>query len=131
MTKSLEKITKEILENFILKTKIELTPTQPRLCIPVINRIYKKMSANIKFSEIKVKEGLICDGHHRYLASLLAGISIGRVPSVTTLATTPMPWESIVLVDDDWDSETKINELNKIDAEFNEVPIEKIIELLK
>lgn len=67
MTKSLEKITKEILENFILKTKIELTPT----------------------------------------------------------------WESIVLVDDDWDSETKINELNKIDAEFNEVPIEKIIELLK
>jgi hypothetical protein len=65
-----ERITKEIIVEFISTNEIDLIPTHTKLCLPVINRIYKKMSAGIKFSGIKVEDTLICDGHHRYIASM-------------------------------------------------------------
>ena len=68
----LEKITQEIIQKFLSENKIELSCTHAKLCVPIIDRIYKKMCFGIKFSEIKVEGELICDGHHRYVASLLA-----------------------------------------------------------
>ena len=89
------------------------------------------MLVGIKFTEIKVENGLICDGHHRYLASLLAKYSIETVPSVTTAATIIINWESVNFDNDDWDTTAKIKMLNEIDANYNNIPIEKIIDLLK
>ena len=67
-----EKVTKKIILEFIRKNEVELNASQTKLCLPIINRIFKKMSAGINFSAIKVENNLICDGHHRYLASLFA-----------------------------------------------------------
>jgi hypothetical protein len=129
--KVLEKITKEIIVEFISKNEIELSSTHTKLCIPVINRIYKKMTAGIKFFGIKVEENLICDGHHRYLASILANFPLERIPGNKTSATTPIGWESVVFEEEDWDTLAKIRMLNEQDAEYNNIPIEKIVELLK
>lgn len=68
----MKQITKEVVIDFIKKNEIELKATHAKLCLPIINRLYKKMATGIKFSNIKVADGLIIDGHHRYLASLLA-----------------------------------------------------------
>jgi hypothetical protein len=128
---TLEKVTKEIIQNLILNIEIEFNSTQTKLCLPIIDRIYRKMLVGIKFSAIKVDDNLICDGHHRYLASLLANITIEKVPTNSTSATTNIDWESVIFEEEDWDTLAKINMLNWQDAEYNNIAIEKIVELLK
>jgi hypothetical protein len=125
------RITKEFLQNFLANNTIELQCTQAKLCIPIIDRIYRKMYIGIKFIGIKVDNGLICDGHHRYVASLLADFSIERIPAIRTSATIVTEWSSIQLIEDDWDTSAKIFMLNEQDALFNKIPIEQLDELLK
>ncbi len=89
------------------------------------------MTAGIKFSGIKVEDNLICDGHHRYLASLLANFPLERIPGTKTAATILVEWESVIFEEEDWDTPAKIKMLNEQDAAYNNIPIEKIVQLLK
>jgi len=127
----LESVTQEIIIECIQNNKFDLYATHTKLCVPVINRIFKKMSAGIKFSGIKVENSLICDGHHRYIASILADFPLERIPGNTTSATTTVHWESVTFEDEDWDTPAKINMLNEQDADYNNITIEKIFELLR
>lgn len=129
--KTLEKITKEIIDEFIRTNEIRLSSTHTRLCLPVIDRIFKKMSGGIKFAGIKVENNVICDGHHRYIASLLANLQIEILPGNTTSATSVIDWKSVNFVEDDWDTEAKIRVLNEQDAEFNNISLDTVVELLK
>lgn len=78
--------TKQQLLNLIKSNKIELISTHNKLSFPVIERIYKKMTLGIKFQGIKIEGKVIVDGHHRYLASLMAEIELEKYPSYTTRA---------------------------------------------
>ena len=127
----MEKITREIVVEFISNSTIELASTHVKLSLPVIDRIFRKMSAGIKFSEIKVENNLICDGHHRYIASRLANFSLERIQGKVTSATTEIQWKAVIFEDEDWDTEAKINMLNQQDAIYNNILLAKIIELLK
>ena len=128
-----------ILKEFSLDTVLkllregnaELKPTHEKLCYPIVARIYKKMSVGIRFSGIKVCEDMIIDGHHRYLASLLAGVSLEIIPSSSTSATKTTTWNTIDLMEEDWDTEAKINHLNQIDADNNGMSIEALKILLQ
>ncbi len=124
-------ISKIVIQELIQLNQLELKSTHSKLCIPIINRIYKKMKAGIRFSGIKVDQTYICDGHHRYIASLLANLSLERFTTNSTSATIIIPWESVIFGEEDWDTPSKIKMLNELDAKYNEIPIEKIIELLK
>ena len=126
----MEKVTKEIVAELIRKKEIQLCSTHKKLCLPVINRMFKKMSAGIKFSAIKVESNLICDGHHRYIASILASFPLEIIPGSITSATTAVDWKSVSFEDDDWDTPAKIDMLNEQDAAFNNIAIEKVAELL-
>lgn len=119
-----------MIEDFIRNNEIELASTHTRLCIPVINRIFRKMSAGITFSGIKIENNVICDGHHRYIASLLANFPLEKLPGKTTSATVIVDWKSVEFVEEDWDTEAKIKMLNEQDAAFNNMPIEKVAALL-
>lgn len=127
----MESVTKEMIVDFLQNNEIDLAPTQTKLCVPVINRIYKKMSVGIKFSGIKVDNNVICDGHHRYIASLLANFPIETVPGRTTSATITTHWKSISLEIEEWDTDVKVRMLNEQDAEFNNIPIDELVALLK
>jgi len=124
-------ITKEQLLKFVTGHQLELSSTHQKLCIPIINRIYRKMLIGIKFAEIKVSNSCICDGHHRYLASLLAKYPIGMIPYVNTLATTVIDWESVCFEENDWDTPERIQMLNETDASYNSILLEELVELLK
>lgn len=110
-------------------SKPDLKPSQQSLSMPIIKRLCKKMKAGIRFSDIKVENGIICDGHHRYIALLLAGQRIERVPSI--LKSEILDWESVVFEDGDWDDEGKVMRLNKIDAYYNNCTIDEILQILK
>lgn len=127
----MERITQEIIVEFMLKNEIELSSTHTKLCLPIVNRIFKKMSIGIKFPDIKVENNLICDGHHRYIASLISNFPLERIPGKVTAATIMVPWESVTFENEDWDTAAKINMLNEQDAEYNNIQIAELVELLK
>lgn len=127
----MDKVTKAKIFELISKNKIELGSTHLKLCVPVINRISQKMAVGIKFPGIKVANNLICDGHHRYIASLLTEFPLERIPGIITSATINIPWLSVLFVEEDWDTLAKIQMLNEQDAAFNNISISEITDLQK
>lgn len=89
------------------------------------------MIVGIKFPSIKIDNDLIIDGHHRYLASLLANTYLYTIPSNKTSATLVYDWNEVIFDDNDWDTDAKIQMLNEHDADNNNITLEEIIELLK
>ena len=89
------------------------------------------MLVGIKFPSIKIDDNLIIDGHHRYLASLLANTDLETIPSNKTSATIVYDWNEVVFDVNDWDTEAKILMLNEQDANNNNITLKEIIELLK
>jgi len=120
----LKKITAEFLKEFIGSNTIPFMATQPKLCIPIINRLCQKMSHGIKFGDIKICDDLIIDGHHRYLSSLITNFNIGQVFSNKTSATKSVEWNAVEFDENDWDTPSKISFLNEQDASYNDLDIE-------
>lgn len=127
----MENVNKEMILNAIKDSNYILIATHRKLCLPIINRIYKKMINGIKFDDIKVYDRLIIDGHHRYVSSLLANIKLYEAKSSKTSATIQYDWTEVEFVQEEWDTVDKITRLNELDAEFNNIPLEKLIELTK
>jgi len=59
-----------------------LIPKQPRICAPRISENIERLRAGEVAPAIKVVNGILCDGHHRYIA----GLMFGSMPEI-------MPWE--------------------------------------
>lgn len=121
-----------LLENRLAETKFEFAPTQNKLSIPLVYRIYKKMQAEIKFDAIKVVDGLVINGHHRYIASILAGVDIEKFPSTKNLTQTNFQWSEVTLSLSEYDTESDIDYHNFNDAQRNGISkkeIEKILEV--
>jgi hypothetical protein len=127
----MKQITRQLIQQLLSENDIFFQSTHANLCIPIIDRIYRKMCLGILFSPIKVDGNLICDGHHRYIASLLAKNRIETVPATRTAATEVVPWHTVAFMDEDWDTPAKIILLNEQDAKFNDISVTQIIELLK
>ena len=100
----LVEITPDMLSALVQSGSLELSSSHSRLCVPMIRRFYNKMLEGGDFWSIRVDDGVIIDGHHRYVASRLAEINIQSIPSNKTSATIVTPWESVTFVfDEDWD----------------------------
>ena len=125
------KITEETIINFINKNEVEFISTHNKLSLPVINRIYRKMINGIKFEDIKVNGNFIIDGHHRYISSKIAEIDIGNINYPKSSATIEYSWRIVKFVNEEWDTIDKIQYLNELDAEYNDIPLEKMIEITK
>ena len=119
-------ITSEEIRKTIEGAHMVLISTHHKLSLPVIKRMYKKMVSGIKFDDIKICENLIIDGHHRYISSLLAEIEIGRIKTLKSSATKECEWKEVDFDENDWDTHSKIQYLNQKDAEYNQVDLETI-----
>lgn len=113
-------------------SSFSLKPTQQKICIPVVNRICKKMPGGVRFSDIKIikAEALIINGHHRYLASVLANYAIEHTEWQAPRNVSSADWALIEYVDDDWDSVEDIERLNLEDAWYNGIPLEEMIKMI-
>lgn len=127
----MEKITLAYISEFISKNNIPFNPSHKRLCLPIINRICQKMSNGLKFDDIKIFENLVLDGHHRYISAQITKFAIGSVPSNKTSATAECTWEEVVFDENDWDTLSKIQHLNERDAQFNQIDIEAINQMIE
>lgn len=127
----MKNINKEIVLELISNSEIELSSTHTKLSLPIINRIYRKMLANLKIPAIKVQDNQICDGHHRYVASLLANYQLERISWVSSSASIIIDWETVSFDEHDWDTPEEIDLRNRQDAAYNDMPVAKIIALLE
>ncbi len=122
---------KDELVNLMQSGKIQLRPSQEGISYPIVDRIYRKMIVGIKFDSIQVaNRSVIVNGHHRFLASLLAGIEIQMVEYPLTSAKRIGFWESGELVDQDCDTADKIDRLNRQDAQYNGLTTDELMELI-
>ena len=124
----MKEINRDTILEEIEKTDYILITTHNKLSLPIIRRIYKKMINGIRFDDIKVCDNCIIDGHHRFVSSILAGIKLDEAKSSKTSATIEYKWKSVAFVEEEWDTPEKIQRLNELDADFNNIPLEKIIE---
>jgi len=127
----METVTETIIKEFIAQNRIELLSTHGKLCLPIINRIYKKMMGGIQFRAIRIDDRVICDGHHRFIASLFADYPLERTAGKSTSATQVITWNQVSFEEEDWDTTAKINLLNEQDAAYNNLSIERILEMLE
>jgi hypothetical protein len=125
----MESIHQEDILKVLEGSNLNLNSTHSKLCLPIINRIYKKMKIGLKFDAIKTCEKIIIDGHHRYISSLLANIELDQVQFNKTKATMVYDWKDVEFVDEAWDTNEKIKRLNELDADFNNISIQKIIDM--
>lgn len=123
--------TSEKLHEFVTSRYVRLTSTHRELSIPIINRIYAKMSHGLKFADIHVCDSLIVNGHHRYISALLAGIEIGFIETHKTSATRICDWKDVNFVEIDYDTKRQIEEHNRNDAYLNDIPLQDIYDMLK
>lgn len=89
------------------------------------------MKLGIKFSGVQVCEGMIINGHHRYIASLLSGCSIENYPWEKAPSIDVVQWPNVTLIEEDWDTVAKLLKHNEDDAKYNDISIEELEELLK
>jgi hypothetical protein len=128
---NMTEITEEIIKEFLKEKELEYLLTHNKLSLPIINRIYKKMTNGIKFEIVKINENIIIDGHHRYISSELAKSEIEKTSYPKTSATIVYSWNDVVFVNEEWDTDYKILYLNQLDAKYNDLSLEKMIEISK
>jgi hypothetical protein len=88
------------------------------------------MSLGLRFPCIKVCDDIIIDGHHRYVASMLAKVEIERVESLKSSATEITEWNEVIFDVEDWDTENQIRDYHEKDALFNEISLSEILNKL-
>lgn len=110
-------ITIQEVQEFLLSNNFQLKPNQKEVSFPVIKRIYKRLKKGKTFSPIKVSEGKIIDGHHRFICLIILGKNIEEVPGGNNIsADIDFKWSEVKVVTDDYDSEEEIeNYIKKYD----------------
>ena len=106
-----------------------LLPTQRKICLPIINRLYIKMINGVRLPDIQVSNGMICDGHHRYIAACLAKIEISQTPGVVAHPDITN-WKSVTIDEEEWDTPARIRMYLERDARYNDMEYAKLAELL-
>ena len=124
-------ITEIVIKDFLKNNELEYLPTHSILSLPIISRIYKKMMNNIKFDAIRVNQNSIIDGHHRYISCELAKRQIEKTQYPKSSATIIYSWNEVKFVNEEWDTDYKILYLNQLNAEYNHLTVEKMIEISK
>ena len=116
---SMEEISLKTIQELIESGSLDLIATQPGVCLPMLQRIHKKMKAGIEFDSIRVNESRIVDGHHRYVCSKLLGMEIEINDNYPIPSTSENhEWKGIVIDEFDHETEEEIHEHNVRDAEI-------------
>lgn len=123
-------ITLDIVKERLIDNNFELLPSQKRICLPILNRIYLKMKSNLYFKPIQISKGIIIEGHHRYLASILSNKNI----EILNLDLNNLPdsytWKNLQIDEKDWDSPEFQERINLKDAYINNLSLKEVLKII-
>ena len=123
----METISMDELKQFLKYGNFPLQPTQQRICLPIIQRIYRKMQIGVKFENINVDNLLLINGHHRYICALLLQKELSTNDWKSPPNVMKLLWIDIVIDSNDWESTEIIKRHNLSDAARSEIDI-KVLE---
>jgi hypothetical protein len=114
------------LKNFLNNINSDLKPSQPRLSIPILDRIYNKIHLGITFPPVRINNSVIIDGHHRYIAYKFNNQTPEiQIYSAPTLVIT-YEWKSLVTDSLDWQSNSEVIHFNKLDAQLLNITVSEL-----
>lgn len=122
---------KNLLEQELLNREFELKPTQNKISLPIVFRIFKKMKANLKFDAIRVCDNILIDGHHRYIAYVMANVTTEQFPSTKNHNQTTFEWKEVTIITTDYDYPNDIVYHNFNDAKRNGITVDEVLKMLK
>lgn len=122
---------KNLLEQELLNREFELKPTQNKISLPIVFRIFKKMKANLKFDAIRVCDNILIDGHHRYIASVMVNVTTEQFPSAKNHNQTTFEWKEVTIITTDYDYPNDIDYHNFNDAKRNGITVDEVLKMLK
>ena len=108
---------------------LTLIAIQGEICLPILQRIYKKMKLGIEFDNIRVNGSRIVDGHHRYVCSILSDIEIGINDWPIPSAAVNCSWVDVIINEEDYEDAEMILKHNIRDAELNDVDVNVLNDL--
>ena len=88
------------------------------------------MKAGLEFDAMKVADDLIIDGHHRYIASILANKDIAQFRWPKNHNQSIFEWRDVTLTSLDYDKPSQIQYHNFNDAKRNGKDVQDIEEIL-
>jgi hypothetical protein len=99
-------INKKTFEKFIKDHSFYYLPSQSKLSYPKLERILKRMMNDKELPPIKIANGKIIEGHHRYLCAEYLKKEIAYVKGgVNHTPQIEYFWSEILIEDIDWDQE--------------------------
>lgn len=98
-------ITFEEVERFLQETEFDHEPGQIEISFPIIQRIHRRLQQGNSFSAIKISNGRIVDGHHRYICHKLLDRDIETTLGGTNTNYVEFVWNKVNLTADDYDDE--------------------------
>ena len=105
----MQEITYEQVQDFLIITSFGFIPGQDEISFPIIQRIHRRLQQGHRFDPIKVTaDGIISDGHHRYVCLSILGIEIKTTKAAKNHNQNTYQWNKICLETKDYDSLAKI-----------------------
>lgn len=108
------KITKAEIENFLAQATFDLKPGQGAISFPIIERIHRRLQLGKRFSSIKVHEGIITDGHHRYICMSILGLEIETSKGGKNPSAEGFEWKKLNVEINDYDTEADIQRYEEL-----------------
>lgn len=107
-------ITKADIENFLAQANFDLQPGQGAISFPIIQRIHRRLQQGKRFSSIKVYEGIITDGHHRYICLSILGLEVEHSKGGKNPSAEGYTWKGLDVVENDYDTEADIKRYKEL-----------------
>ena len=105
----MQEITHKQVQDFLSSTSFGFTPNQEKISFPVLQRIHRRLQNGHRFNPIKVTiDGIISDGHHRYVCLSILGIEIETVKAGKNHNKSVYQWQNIFLDTIDYDGPANI-----------------------
>jgi len=100
-----KEITYEDVEAYLGNCSLEIKPGQKKVSYPIIKRIHRRLQDGHTFSNIKIANNVIDDGHHRFVSLSLLGMDINSVPAGENLTEEEkIEWSDVRLIKTDYDT---------------------------
>ncbi|ASS48845.1 MAG: hypothetical protein A3D31_06110 [Candidatus Fluviicola riflensis] len=110
----MHEITYDQVKLFIKTYPLKFNPGQNKISYPIIVRIHKRLQEGHSFSNIKVQNNIINDGHHRFISLSLLDLEISHDMAGENIAKQlPIEWKDVELDSEDYDTEKQRKEYNE------------------
>jgi hypothetical protein len=110
-----QNLTIEAVQEHLKRTNLSFSASQTKVSFPILYRIHRRLQEGKRFDPIKVADGTIMNGHHRFICLSILGIDVEWEKGTKNLtATQNVSWSEMIIDHGDHDSDEKRENYRKM-----------------